>query len=52
MSRGSKRLLPGDVLVLVGAVVLFADLFQPWYEFKLPAGALDDLGTGAGRSPT
>jgi hypothetical protein len=48
MSRSSQRLVPGDALVLVGAVVLFADLFQPWYEFKLPSGALDNLGTGGG----
>jgi hypothetical protein len=48
MSRSANRLGPGDLLALLGALVLFADLFQPWYEFKLPAGALDDLGTGGG----
>ena len=52
MARTTQRLGPGEALALLGAGVLFADLFQPWYEFKLPAGALENLGTGAGPSPT
>lgn len=48
MARATQRLGPGEGLALLGAGVLFADLFQPWYEFKLPAGALDGLGTGGG----
>lgn len=48
MARTTQRIGPGEVLALLGAGVLFADLFQPWYEFKLPAGALENLGTGGG----
>ena len=38
----------GEALALLGAGTLFADLFRPWYEFRLPAGTADKLPAGGG----
>jgi hypothetical protein len=43
LARGTRRLRPGELLALAGAVCLIVSLFEPWYES--PTGSLDAWDT-------